>query len=169
MVLFRRFPNFHPLPREKQQLIPLGERNNYPAFAEDFETLERELMPYFRELDNEAFRRQNWYRWMYIILIFGGALVTILGIFQIAFLNTVWIGIAGAIVALVLGSVTTYSRTFKHHVRYLNARSAAELLRSEYFLFLGRLGQYANDQDRIQELRKRVIEIKVKGEKHETA
>jgi hypothetical protein len=169
MELFRRFPNFYPLPRQKQQLIPFNEWSNYPAFAEDFKTLERELMPYFHELDNESFRRQNWYRRMYIILIFGGALVTILGIVQIAFINTVWIGIAGAIVALALGSVTTYSRTFKHHERYLNARLVAERLRSEYFLFLGRLGQYANDQDRIQELRKRVIEIKVKGEKHESA
>jgi hypothetical protein len=169
MELFSRFPNFHPLPREKQQLIPLGERSNYPAFAEDFETLERELMPYFRELDNEAFRMQNWYRWMYIILIFGGALVTILGIVQIAFINTIWIGIAGALVALALGSVTTYSRKFNHHERYLNARLAAGRLHSEYFLFLGRFGQYANDQDRIQELRKYVTEIKVKGEKHESA
>ena len=169
MELFRRFPNFHPLPREAQHLVPPNERSNYPAFAQDFETLERELMPHFRELDNEALRRQNWYRWMHVILIFGGTLVTILGIVQLAFINTVGIGIAGAIVAALLGAVATASRAFHHQERYLNARLAAERLRSEYFLFLGRFEQYANEQDRIQKLIQRVADIKAKGERYESA
>ncbi len=169
MELFRRFPNFHPLPREEQHLIPPAERSNYPTFAEDFETLERALMPNFRELDNEALLRQNWYRWMYIILIFGGTLATILGIVQIAFMDTAWIGIIGAIVAALLGGVIALSRAFNHHERYLNARLAAERLRSEYFLFLGQFGQYSDKQDRIQKLIQRVADIKIKGERYESA
>jgi len=163
MELFRRFPKFHPLPREEQQLIPPKEKGNYPAFAEDFETLERELLPFFRELDNEALRGQNWYRWMYVILIFGGALVTVLGIVQLAFINTIWIGTVEAIVAAVLGAVTAASRTFNHQERYLNARLAAEGLRGEYFLFLGCFEQYGNEQDRVQKLIRRVADIKAKG------
>src|SRR5215471_20501307 len=120
MVLFKRFPTFHPLPAEEQYIIPPSERSKYPNFAGDFETLERELMPYFRELDNEALRRQNLYRFMYVILIFGGALATILGIFQIAFVNNPWIGLVGAIVAAFLGAVISLSSRFNNHERYLN-------------------------------------------------
>jgi uncharacterized protein DUF4231 len=169
MVLFRRFPNFHPLPREEQHLVPPRERSTYPSFVEDFETLDRVLMPNFRELDNEALRRQNWYRWMYVILIFGGALAAILGIFQIAFMETALIGIIGVIVAALLGGVTALSRAFNHHERYLNARLAAERLRSEYFLFLGQFGQYSDKEDRTQKLIQRVTDIKIKGERYESA
>lgn len=169
MVLFRRFPKFQPLPREEQHIIPPGERSKYPTFAEDFETLERELMPYFRELDTEALRRQNLYRWMYVILIFGGTLATILGIVQIAFIDSAWIGIVGAILAALLGTVISLSSRFNHHEHYLNARLAAERLRSEYFMFLGQFDQYANKQDRIQKLIRLVADIKIKGENYESA
>ncbi len=131
--------------------------------------LKESLMPHFRELDNEALRRQNWYRWMYVILIFGGALVTISGIVQLAYMNIGGIGIAGAIVAALLGAVTTASRAFHHQERYLNARLAAERLRGEYFLFLGRLDLYANEQDRVQKLIQRVADIKTKGERYGSA
>jgi hypothetical protein len=164
MQLFRRFPKLHPLPKEEQSLIPPDERSKYPAFAADFETLERELMPQFRILDNEALFRQNWYRSMYIILIFGGALVTILGIFQLAFINITGIGIAGSIVAAILVGATTASRAFPHQERYMNARLAAERLRGEYFLFLGHLDPYTDEQDRVQKLKQRVLDIKEKGE-----
>jgi len=83
MELFKRLPNFRPISDELQEIVPRSEQNNYPDFAGDFALLEKELMPHFRELDNEALRQQNWYRWMYIILIFGGTLVTILGIVQL--------------------------------------------------------------------------------------
>lgn len=169
MQLFRRFPKLHPLPKEEQFLISPAERSKYPAFAGDFETLERELMPRFRELDNEALRRQNWYRWMFVILIFGGSLVTILGIVQLAYINAAGIGIAGAIVAALLGVATSASRAFHHQERYLNARLAAERLRSEYFLYLGHMDLYADEQDRVQKLIQRVLDIKAKGEHYESA
>lgn len=54
MDLFKRLPKLHPLSREEQQLIPPTERGQYPAFLEEFEILERELMPHFRILDKEA-------------------------------------------------------------------------------------------------------------------
>ncbi len=168
MQLFRRFPKFHPLLREEQQLVPLKERSQYPAFIEDFKTLDRELMPYFRELDNEALQGQNGYRWTYIILIFGGALVTILGIVQIA-IQALGIALGGAIVAVILGATTTVARTFNHQARYLNARLAAERLRSEYFLFLGHFGEYASEQDRGQKLIQRVADIKARGGQDESA
>jgi len=161
--LFKRFPNFHPLSAEEPYIVKPAARSDYPAFAEDFITLDTELMKQFRELDNEAQRRQNWYRWMYIILVLGGALTTILLIVQIAFISITGFDLAGAVLAAVLGTATAISRSFKHHEHYLNARLAAERLRSEYFLFLGHIGQYADDQHRVQNLRFRVNEIHKEG------
>ncbi|HWS83366.1 MAG TPA: DUF4231 domain-containing protein [Ktedonobacteraceae bacterium] len=164
MELFRRFPTFQPLPREQQQLVPPDKRMLYSAFSKDFETLDRELMPSFRELDNEALSGQNRYRWMYVILIFGGAAVTVLGIFQLAFITMSWIGIIEAIVAGVVALATIVLQTFKDHERYLNARLATERLRSEYFLFLGQCEPYANEQERTRNLIHSVADIKAKGE-----
>lgn len=164
LELFNRLPKFRPLSSELQEIIPLDVRNNYPGFASDFDTLQKEVIPYFRELDNEAFRSQNAYRWTYIILILGGALATILGIVQLAFINTAGIGIAGAVVAAILAAATAFSQSFNQHDRYLNSRLAAERLRCEYFLFLGHLGRYANDQLRVQKLLQRVTEIRKEAE-----
>ncbi|TMC18378.1 MAG: DUF4231 domain-containing protein [Chloroflexi bacterium] len=164
MELFRRLPRLQPLPRKAQELVPAGEWSAYPAFQDDFEILEKELLPAFRELDNEAISKQNRYRWLYIILIFGGAMATILGITQLAFTNVSGIGITGAIVAAFLAVATAMLQRFKDHERYLNARLAAERLRSEYFLFLGHYGQYANEQDRVHYLIRQVVDLKAKGE-----
>jgi len=161
--LFKRFPSFRVVRRE-DDLVKPEKRHKYLSFANDFATLDQELIPFFRDFDNEALRSQNAYRGMYVILILGSALVTILGIAQIAFIDTSWLGIVGSGVALVLGVVTTMSSRFNYQKRYLDARLAAERLRAEYFLFLGRFDPYGHDQDRIQQLRKRVADIKVEGE-----
>jgi hypothetical protein len=168
MELFKRLPTFRPLSHEEQHLIPLAERSQYPAFGKEFEILERELMPHFRKLDKEAIIHQNWYRWMYVILIFGSALVTILVIIQLA-ITVESIGIIGAILAAFLGIATLVSRAFKHHEHYLNTRLASEFLRSEYFRFLGRFDPYANEQDRVQKLIEQVTEIAMKGERYDAA
>lgn len=168
MELFKRLPNFHPLPDEQQELVPLSERDNYPNFAREFTILEKELMPHFRELDNEAARQQNRYRWMYTILIFGGALVTILGIIQLMAIS-LGVGITETSIAAIIGSATVFIYTSHHHKRYFNARLAAELLRGEYFLFLGHLEPYTNEHDRIQNLLQRVADITEKGHHFESA
>jgi Protein of unknown function (DUF4231) len=167
VALFKRFPTLNPLPAREQHLVPPDERSPYPSLMSDFETLDALLMPVFRELDKETLRQQNRYRWMYIVLIFGGTLATILGVIQLAFSTLSWPGFAGAIVAAILAVTTTVSRTFKHHEHYLNARLASERLRGEYFLFLGHCPPYENDQDRIQHLRQIVTELQIKGEHDE--
>jgi hypothetical protein len=161
--LFKRFPNFHPLSNEKQHIVEPADRSSYPAFTEDFNTLDAELMAQFRQLDNEAQRRQNWYRWMYIILVLGGGLTTILLILQIAFISMNGFDLAGTVLAAILLAATATSQSFKHHERYLNARLAAERLRCEYFLFLGHIESYADEQNRKLNLRFRVNEILMEG------
>lgn len=158
MQLFRHFPLRYPKQSDEYIIAP-ADRGKYPALAGDFEVLDRELLPHFRKFDNEAQHRQYWYRLMYVILVFGGALTTILIVFQIAFLALVGFDIAGTMVASVLGAATAISRAFNHHERYLNARLVAERLRGEYFLFLGSLDEYADDQERVRKLHANVLEI----------
>jgi Protein of unknown function (DUF4231) len=160
--LFSRFPMFH-LARREDDLVKPEKRNAYPAFADDFKTLDDVLTPIFRDFDHEALRSQNTYRGMYVILILGGAFVTIVGIVQIAFIDTAWIGIVGSVVALVVGVVTSLSSRLNYQKRYLNARLTAERLRSEYFLFLGRFDHY-DDQNRVQKLKQSVYDLKAEGE-----
>jgi len=165
VVLFKRFPTLHPLPRSEQYLIPPNEQNKYISFTADFATLEDILMPTFRELDNEALLQQNRHRWTYVILIFGGSLATFLGILQIAFPSAPWLGIAGAIVAAVLVVTTTASRSFNHHERYLDMRLATEKLRGAYFLFLGHQHPYEDEHKRVAHLRHYVKDIKWRARK----
>lgn len=72
--LFKRFPVFS-VARREDDLVKPEKRNKYSTFADDFATLDLELIPFFRDFDNEALRSQNAYRGMYVILILGGALV----------------------------------------------------------------------------------------------
>ncbi len=163
MDLFKRFPKLSLKLPEKQAIISEKEQSAYPALAADFAILETELMGIFRELDNKAQSSQNAYRGLYVILIFGGLLATILGIIQFVADSTV-LGILAAIVAASLSVTGLILRSFHYHENYLNTRLAAESLRSEYFLFLGHMESYADEQDRVIKLRERVVEIKNKGD-----
>lgn len=159
MVVFKRFP-INLLPKEKQHLVPLDVRNNYPSFAADFDTLEERLMPEFRDLDREALLQQRNYRQAYIILIFGGSLATIFGIIQIALPNTDWPGYVETIIAFILFVTTTASRSFNNQERYLDKRLAAEHLRSIYFLFLGRYHPFDDENTRVAHLQREIDIIK---------
>jgi Protein of unknown function (DUF4231) len=162
MELFKRFPKFR-LSLKDEPIVPLKDRSNYPSFAADFELLDKELIPRFYELDKEALRHQNHYRWMYVVLICGSSVATILGITQLALRDIEILGILGAIVAAGLAIATFAVRSFNCHERYLNTRLAAERLRSEYFLFLGHYKPYENAQDRTLQLRRSVKDICQRG------
>jgi hypothetical protein len=159
MDLFKRFPKLRVAFEQKQAIIPEAEHSRYPAFKADFAVLETELMGTFRTLDTKALRYQNAYRWMYVILIFGGTLATILGIVQLA-IDAPGIGLVETVVATCLGCATLALRSFHYQERYMAARLAAEELRGEYFLFLGRSEPYAKEQDRLVNLKQRVILLK---------
>ena len=162
MQLFRRFPLRYPR-LYRGYIVEPADRTQYPTFAENFEVLDRELEPFFREFENLAQREQYWYRLTYVILLLGGALTSILIIMQIAFLASQGFSLAGTVVAAVVVGATMGARSFNHHGRYLDARLVAERLRGEYFLFLGYIDQYNEDKDRVQKLRERVVEIRQGG------
>ncbi len=162
MVVFKRFPKIHLLLQQNQHIVPLDKRNNYPSFTADFVILDEILMPVFRSLDNEATKQQNSYRWIYIILIFGGSLATIFAIVQLAFQSIEWPGYVEAIIAAMLVGNTAITRSFNNHERYLDTRLAAEQLRSMYFLFLRRYSPFEDEQTRKDHLQREVDAIKRK-------
>ena len=116
-------------------------------------------MPGFRALDSEALATQNQFRLEQFLLIMGGILATLLGVLQTALAAARWPGIAESILASVLAALAMRSRTLNAQQRYLTTRLRAETLRGEYFLFLGRIGDYADEATRTQRLKRRVDEI----------
>jgi len=159
ITLFKRLPMLRWRPRENEQIVQPETQNQFPDLKSDFDILEHELMPSFRNLDNEALRGQNLFRLQQVILIAGGVITTTLGAVQAAHAKEVWPGVAEAVVAGFLTSVSYIARQFNEQKNYFSNRLKAETLRGEYFLFLGRMGNYANDDDRVQSLIRRVADI----------
>jgi hypothetical protein len=125
----------------------------------------------FLELDAEAAQAQNAFRLEQLILIGGSLVATVLGALHMAFglgtaadagtglpVTGTWAW-AGALVSAVVATVTARVRDLRHQDTYRTARLKAELLRGEYFLFLGRVGQYAKPGVRVGNLVRRVAEI----------
>ena len=133
-----------------------------PLFADDFKTLEQELMPHFRELDAEALGVQNQFRLDQVTLILGGALAAILGVVHASLggAAAVWAGIIESVLAATLSAVALRLQGTHAQERYFSDRLKAEKLRSEYFLFLGRVGTYADEQQRLPCLIRRVANIR---------
>ena len=161
MQLFRRLPGLRWRPRVGEQIVPLAAQADFAEFAEDFAVLERELMPSFRDLDNDALQRQNQFRLDQLLLIFGGALAATLGAIQAAFATAVWPwpGAAEFVVAGALSALAFRQQQLRARDRYSASRLTAEALRAEYFLFLGRVSVYADDGERVRHLIRRVNKI----------
>jgi hypothetical protein len=162
VALFKRLPSLRWSPPRDQNVIPAEAQTQSPTFSGDFKTLEDELMPHFRELDAEALRVQNQFRLNQVTLIFGGALATILGALH-ASLGAgpaVWAGIIESVLAAVLSAVALRLQGTHAQERYFSDRLKAEKLRTEYFLFLGRVGTYADEQERLPRLIRRVADLK---------
>jgi hypothetical protein len=162
-TLSAALPRIRWRPGERQPLVPQSAREASPALAEDFEVLDRELLPTFYELDEAALRAQNAFRRTQLFIIFGGLAAASLGAAQAALGGGVTsIGVAEALVAGALATTTTYARGRRTQAEYFTARLKAERLRGEYFLFLGRIDPYdddAADADRVHILREQVAAI----------
>jgi len=163
MTMFKRLPSLRWSSPRDQQIVSMDAQKQSPLFADDFKTLEDELMPHFRELDAEALRVQNQFRLDQITLILGGALATILGALHasLSAAPAVWAGIIESVLAAALSAVALRLQGTHAQERYFSDRLKAETLRSEYFLFLGRVGTYADEQERLPCLIRRVADIKI--------
>jgi hypothetical protein len=143
-------PALAPLPRLRwrpasaEPFVPPAALAASPALAPDIELLERELVPLFRKLDEDSLHAQNTYRLGQLAVIVGGMVASTLGAAQTALGGgVIALAVPEAIIAGLLASVLVYVRGRNAQREYFTRRLKAERLRSEYFLFLSRVGDYA--------------------------
>jgi len=171
-ILFKRLPTWKAriAPDDERHIMSPEQQREYPQFAADFALLDEHLIPVYRELDATALRAQNDFRMEQLILIVGSLAATILAGLHMAYgLDAVgnadtalpieggWAW-AGALVSAVVTAVTARAKDLRNQDVYRSTRLKAETLRSEYFLFLGRVGEYAK-QTREGYLMRRVAQI----------
>jgi hypothetical protein len=84
----------------------------------------------------------------------------VLGAVQIAGLGvSFWIGFAETLLAGALGGSMVVATSRRAQRGYYTNRLKAERLRSEYFLYLARAGEYQHDATREQALKDRVLAV----------
>lgn len=133
--------------------------SRYPLLASDLRVWRDEYADGFRELDHRAQLLQQRFWRQQVTLIFGGLLATVLGAVQAARgVGNAPIAVAQAIVTGFLAGLAALVRSRGSQQGYLTARLQAERIKSEFFLFLGRVGGYAR-ADREDRLRQQVLDI----------
>jgi SMODS and SLOG-associating 2TM effector domain 3 len=131
----------------------------FPALADDLAMWTEELEPRFRRLDHGAQVLQNQFWRQNLTLIIGGLVATALGATQAAMGGGVaGLAAAQAVLTGLLVGMAVLIRSRRAQQRYLTARLQAERIKSEFFLFLGRAGDYASG-DRAGMLRRQVDAI----------
>ena len=124
----------------------------YPALAGDLAVWTDQVECRFRKLDHQARILQNQFWRQHLALIIGGLVATSLGAVQAALGGgVVGLAVAQAILTGVLAGLTVLIRSRRVQHGYFTTRLRAERIKSEYFLFLGRVGDYAAD-DRLARL-----------------
>lgn len=145
----------------------------------DLRELEQHLLQHFWRVNQHAKYFQNryyQYQWLFILSAFlttALAAVNVLiyaqgwqqGVDTGTFLGTIkWQELLGFLTAVVSGIAATVSFLDANQTpqsRWFKARAQAESLRSLYFLFLARQNPFnlLDPRDRLQELRRRVLEV----------
>lgn len=157
--------------RHPAEFIPVAQQREYPLLSEDFRFLEQRLMPHFRSVSNSvAAYRSRLLAWHSVVIALV-AISTVLagGIFAIFLGNGVGqFGVSSSVawVAFAAGTLAAgacaslLSRQYQGIAEdYDDCRLIAERLEAEYFLFLGRVGEYADSRQRRASLERRVAAI----------
>jgi hypothetical protein len=163
-IFLQRRPRIRWRPGAEWPIVKDEIRREYLNLEPDFAALDRELVPVFRALDQEAMRAQNAFRLGQVVLILGGLAATTLGAVQAARGGGVLeVGIVQSLVAFALGAAVVYLQQSRVQQEYFTGRLKAERLRGEYFQFLGRLAPYdeRDERKRVARLRQRVREIQL--------
>jgi Protein of unknown function (DUF4231) len=165
-ALVARFPKpfwWRPDPAEQWHsdwpVLPAGSDERFPELAPDFQLWRDNYEQQFRRLDHEAQLLQHQFWRQQTALIVGGLLATALGAYQAA-RGGGYEGVAAAQVVLtgMLTGLTALVRGRHAQQGYLTARLKAERIKSEFFLFLARVGAY-DGPDRADRLRQQVEDI----------
>jgi hypothetical protein len=131
----------------------------YPALAGDLTVWTDQVERRFRKLDHQARILQNQFWRQHLALIIGGLVATSLGAVQAALGGgVVGLAVAQAILTGVLAGLTVLIRSRRVQHGYFTTRLRAERIKSEYFLFLARVGSYA-EGDPVARLEQQIGDI----------
>lgn len=145
--------------------------DNFPTLEADLKMLTDVLDPAFERADAAALRFQKRFRTSELVLILGAVAAIALGAAAAAAASpasvaagsqNIW-AVAGTFLTLALGALALVVRQLRWHERWLGQRTVAETLRSEQFLFLGRIGSYAEADDVKRALEARILDIERPG------
>jgi hypothetical protein len=159
-LLFKRRPRPFYKRGSSDPLIQPCVRDRNPALEAEFAEITRLVFPRYQGFDQDALEYQNRYRLQQTLLITFGLLATAAGGLQTLDDDlTRPLGVAEALLGVVLAFLASRLRRAGAQRGYVQARLAAERLRGEAFLFLTRAGPYEADQDRAGTLDARVAKI----------
>lgn len=140
-------------------VVRQGQLEEYPALRDDLAVWCEQLESRFRRLDHRARILQNQFWRQHLALIAGGLVATSLGAVQAAVGGgVVGLAVAQAVLAGALAGLTVLIRSRGSQQGYLTDRLRAERVKSEFFLFLARVGDYAAG-DPVAMLQQQVGEI----------
>lgn len=158
--------------RRMAEIVPVTAQRDYPALSEDFRFLELRLMPEFRKASaRAALIAKRLRRWNSAAL--GLTLAAALLAVAVAGTHVLggpdWSPGLAWIAAALLGLATLASLSLALQIyrilgrRRVGLQRTADRLRSEYFLFLGRIGPYADASQRRRALEQQVGVIAKEG------
>lgn len=137
----------------------------FHVYDADLQVLRKHLLPQYVVEDREALRSQNEFRRDQVILIIGGVIATGLACLPGAVPGDSGdtVRVIAALAAAALAAWASRSRDLAAQERWRTSRLKAELLRGEYFLYLGRAKPYDVEGCRNRNLMRRVAEIRSGG------
>lgn len=135
-----------------------ADARSYPQLQADMDVADRILKPEFEKADHRAGSYQRKFRYSELAIIYGGVVAVGLGVLS---------GLEGGsaagwiemLLTATLGALAFVSGGLKWHQRWVRQRWMAEELRGEHFLFVGRVGDYAEAAEPERVLRSRVVAI----------
>jgi len=167
-ALLKRFPRLLRQPREDEPwpgdrpLMPPESLTKYQTLEADIAVWDQ-LEPRFLKLDHRAQNLQNQFWRQRVMLIAGGLLATSLATVQAAVGGgNVYLAAIQAVLTGLLAGLTVLIRSRRAQRGYLSARLRAEQIKSEFFLFLARAGDYA-EGDPVIRLAQKVDNIEAGG------
>jgi Protein of unknown function (DUF4231) len=165
-ALLARFPKLFWLRSEDKvwkddpYVVQEDQLREYPELADDLKLWCTQVEPRFRKLDHRARILQNQFWRQHLALIIGGLVATSLGAIQAAVGGGVEaLAVAQALLTGALAGLTVLIRSRRAQHGYLTARLRAERIKSEFFLFLARVGGYGERGDPAARLIEQVGDI----------
>jgi hypothetical protein len=146
VALFGRWPRLR-LKLPDPELIPADPEHpdKYPALKDDLITIEKVLLPAFKEFDLSAQRAQNSHWRQQVILIGVTALTTAFGAVQAAFSHQVWPGVVVAVLGVLSAAVAGLGEERGAERTWFDQRTKAERLRAVAFSYLAELPPFTGD------------------------